>query len=87
MRKIVIACIRGYQLLISPLLGPCCRFTPSCSRYACICVQEHGILRGAWLSLRRLLRCHPWHAGGIDVPPPAYQKPSSSAIVSNPEKY
>ena len=65
----MIACIRMYQRVLSPLLGPCCRFTPSCSHYACECIRDHGALRGGWLTLRRLLRCHPWHPGGLDLPP------------------
>ena len=69
--RIIIALIRVYQVAVSPLLGPCCRFTPSCSRYACECITHHGVLRGGWLTVRRLLRCHPWHPGGIEMPPPA----------------
>lgn len=66
----MIACIRLYQVGLSPLLGPCCRFSPSCSHYACACIRDHGALRGGWLTVRRLLRCHPWHPGGLDLPPP-----------------
>ena len=63
--------IRAYQLLVSPLLGPRCRFYPSCSSYALQAIRAHGPLRGTWLAARRLLRCHPWNAGGLDpVPPP-----------------
>jgi hypothetical protein len=65
-----LALIRLYQLAISPLLPAACRFYPSCSQYAHRCVHEHGLWRGAWLSVRRLSRCHPWHPGGIDLPPP-----------------
>jgi putative membrane protein insertion efficiency factor len=61
--------IRGYQRTLSPLLGPICRFTPSCSNYMMICIQRFGAARGVWLGTRRLLRCHPFHAGGIDLPP------------------
>jgi len=61
--------IRLYQLTISPLLGPRCRFYPSCSRYAYQAYQVHGSLRGSWLTARRLLRCHPWNPGGIDEVP------------------
>lgn len=72
MRRILIALIRAYQLLISPLLGNHCRFYPSCSQYALEALEQHGIRRGVWLAGRRLLRCHPWHEGGLDpVPEPS----------------
>ena len=58
--------IRLYQLLVSPLLGPCCRFAPTCSDYARQAVQRHGVWRGSFLSLRRVARCHPFHPGGWD---------------------
>jgi uncharacterized protein len=61
--------IRCYQWVISPLLGQNCRFHPSCSQYALEAVQSFGILRGGWLALKRLGRCHPWHPGGFDPPP------------------
>ncbi|NLO81077.1 MAG: membrane protein insertion efficiency factor YidD [Xanthomonadaceae bacterium] len=71
MNRILIGLIRCYQWTISPLLGPCCRFYPSCSQYAIEAVRLHGSLRGSYLALRRLLRCHPWHPGGVDpVPEP-----------------
>ena len=63
--------IRGYQLVISPMLGPRCRFHPSCSHYAQEALQVHGLRRGGWLALRRIGRCHPWHPGGLDPVPPA----------------
>jgi putative membrane protein insertion efficiency factor len=62
--------IHAYRLVISPWLGPSCRFEPSCSSYALIALEEHGPLRGTWLSVRRLLRCHPFHAAGFDPVPP-----------------
>ena len=69
--RLVTGAIRGYQLALSPLLGPRCRFYPSCSQYALEAVARFGVLRGAWLAARRLGRCHPWHEGGYDpVPPP-----------------
>ncbi|HRI08199.1 MAG TPA: membrane protein insertion efficiency factor YidD [Nannocystaceae bacterium] len=73
MSRLAIALIRAYQRLISPLLGPCCRFYPSCSAYACECIARHGVWRGGWFTLRRLGRCHPWHPGGVDLPPPVDQ--------------
>jgi putative membrane protein insertion efficiency factor len=69
MRKVLIHLIRAYRYLVSPLLGNNCRFYPSCSRYAEEAVARHGVMRGGWLSLCRLLRCHPWHAGGCDPVP------------------
>jgi len=59
----------AYRTLLSPLLGPRCRFLPSCSTYAVEAVERHGATRGVWLAARRLLRCHPLHAGGYDPVP------------------
>lgn len=70
MRLVLRTLIRAYQLLVSPLLGARCRFHPSCSQYALEAVELHGALRGSWLALRRLSRCHPFHAGGYDPVPP-----------------
>jgi putative membrane protein insertion efficiency factor len=61
--------IRGYQLVLSPLLGRTCRFEPSCSHYTAACVERFGAARGAWLGARRIARCHPFHPGGYDPPP------------------
>jgi putative membrane protein insertion efficiency factor len=66
---LLIALIRLYQLLIAPGLPPSCRFTPSCSQYTLDAVRRHGALKGAWLGVRRLGRCHPWHPGGYDPVP------------------
>jgi hypothetical protein len=72
MRALLIALIRVYQLFVSPLLGNHCRFYPSCSQYAREAIEQHGALGGGWLAIRRLLRCHPWHPGGVDpVPEPS----------------
>lgn len=71
MRAAVLGLIRAYQLVISPLLPPACRFYPSCSHYAATAVREHGIARGCWLALSRLARCHPWNPGGVDFVPTA----------------
>jgi hypothetical protein len=71
MRALVRGALRFYQLALSPLVGPACRFHPSCSQYALEAVERFGVLRGAWLAARRLGRCHPWNPGGYDpVPPP-----------------
>lgn len=61
--------VRGYQRWLSPALPPACRYWPSCSDYAADAIERHGPLRGSWLALRRLARCHPGHAGGIDLVP------------------
>jgi hypothetical protein len=71
MTYLVVLLIRIYQVLLSPLLGPSCRFEPSCSRYAIACVETHGVLHGLWLSIKRISRCHPFHPGGYDPPPGA----------------
>jgi putative membrane protein insertion efficiency factor len=72
--RLLILLIRLYQLVVSPLLGPVCRFEPSCSRYTLQCIEGHGALRGSWLGLLRILRCHPFHPGGYDPPPPPRQR-------------
>lgn len=69
MRKIAIVLIKTYQYLLSPFLAPCCRYHPSCSSYACEAIQTHGLIKGSYYSLRRLLRCHPFHDGGYDPVP------------------
>jgi hypothetical protein len=61
--------IRGYQRVVSPALPPSCRFSPSCSQYSLEAVQRYGVVRGGWMGLRRLLRCHPFHPGGYDPVP------------------
>lgn len=63
--------IRGYQLTLSPWLGDCCRFHPSCSHYAMEAVRTHGALKGSWLAAWRVCRCHPFNAGGFDPVPPS----------------
>lgn len=70
MKKFLLALIRGYQLTLSPYIGQHCRFTPSCSRYAAEAIELHGPARGTWLAIKRLGRCHPLCAGGIDPVPP-----------------
>ncbi len=76
MRRIAVVLIGAYRYLLSPFLGNNCRFYPSCSHYAQEAVETHGILRGGWLALRRIARCHPWHPGGVDpVPPVARRNP------------
>lgn len=67
--RVLVAPIRAYQRLVSPLLGPRCRFHPSCSEYAAQSILRHGPLRGIYLAVRRILRCHPWNPGGMDRVP------------------
>ena len=62
--------IKIYQRIISPLLGPKCRFTPSCSQYAVIALRRFGLIKGSWLMVKRVLKCHPLHEGGEDFVPP-----------------
>ena len=79
--------IRAYRLLLSPLLPPACRFYPSCSRYALDALRAHGVLRGGWLALARLVRCHPFHPGGVDpVPPPRARKPRALLVAGRPAR-
>jgi uncharacterized protein len=68
-RQLLMWIIRGYQLAISPMLGPRCRFYPSCSCYAHTAIERYGVLQGTWLALRRVLRCHPFREGGYDPVP------------------
>jgi putative membrane protein insertion efficiency factor len=64
--KIFVVLVRAYQVCISPFIGPCCRFYPTCSEYAISAVRRYGPFRGVFLGLMRLLRCHPLHPGGYD---------------------
>jgi uncharacterized protein len=76
MSRVIDLLIRLYQLTISPLLGPTCRFTPSCSEYAREAVQQHGAAKGVWLAGKRIARCHPGCAGGDDPVPGNYHRES-----------
>ena len=84
MARLVVLLIRVYQVTLAPLLGPSCRFEPSCSRYAIACVERHGVLRGFWLSLKRLSRCHPFNAGGYDPPPEAEPRRCGTPFGTEP---
>ena len=76
MKYVLIGLLKVYRFAISPLYGDVCRYYPSCSAYALEAVRTHGAVKGSWLTVRRLARCHPWAAGGLDPVPPA--RPSSS---------
>ncbi len=83
MKTLLVLLLRAYQVLISPMLGPNCRFYPSCSNYALEAVRTHGAARGGWLAARRLGRCHPWNPGGFDPVPPHDQNSSPTACGCN----
>lgn len=75
MRSLFVGLIKAYQYLISPLLGPSCRFHPTCSHYAIEAISEYGVLKGGYLSVRRIIKCHPLHEGGHDPVPSKQEKP------------
>lgn len=66
-KTVIVWLILGYRYIISPYLGNCCRFTPSCSEYALVVIEKHGVMKGLWFTVLRLLKCHPWHKGGEDA--------------------
>jgi putative membrane protein insertion efficiency factor len=68
LRKGLQGLIKLYQWGISPFLPHACRFTPTCSQYALLALERHGVLKGVWMTVKRLGKCHPWHAGGVDEP-------------------
>jgi uncharacterized protein len=86
-QQVLVAIVRGYRLLLSPWIGSQCRFEPTCSAYALQALEQHGAGGGSYLAARRILRCHPWCAGGFDpVPAPSrgVAAPSSSSSTSLP---
>lgn len=74
MKQIFISIIRFYQKCISPLTPPSCRFYPTCSNYGLEAIKTHGAVKGGWLTIKRILKCHPLHPGGIDPVPPKKEK-------------
>ena len=91
-RNILILLLLAYRKVISPLYGQVCRFFPSCSAYALEAITVHGAVKGSWLAAKRLVRCHPWNAGGVDHVPaghrewPENQTPTI-VVLNNPDKY
>ncbi len=73
MRKLLIGLIKTYKVTLSPFLGQNCRFQPGCASYAMEAIEKHGSMRGSWLTLKRIGRCHPWHEGGYDPVPDCKQ--------------
>jgi putative membrane protein insertion efficiency factor len=69
LKRVLVLLVRAYQILLSPLIPPCCRYTPTCSAYFIEAVQRHGALKGSWLGIRRILRCHPFGGHGEDPVP------------------
>ena len=69
MKKILLLIIRGYQLVLSPMLGSNCRYYPTCSCYTHTAIEKYGAFKGGWMGLKRISRCHPWAEGGIDLVP------------------
>ena len=69
MTRLLLALIRAYRYALSPWWGNQCRFSPSCSEYASCAIERYGAMRGTWLTMRRISKCHPWHQGGFDPVP------------------
>ena len=85
--RVLLALVRFYRTVIGPALPPSCRYTPSCSAYAVEAIELHGAGRGSWLAVRRILRCHPFHAGGHDpVPLPVASAGSMSRPTNRPAR-
>jgi len=76
MKTVLLGIIRGYRYFISPLFPPSCRFQPTCSQYAIEAIAIYGTIKGSWLGINRILRCHPFDPGGYDPVPPADETPS-----------
>ncbi len=68
LKILILKIIKFYQIFISPVFGKVCRFYPSCSQYSYIAVRKYGIVKGMWKGIKRILKCHPWNTGGVDLP-------------------
>jgi len=79
MRTLLIGIVKAYRWFLSPLIGPTCRFYPTCSAYALEALERFGALRGTWLIVRRLARCHPWNPGGFDPVPVRHERDCTRA--------
>ena len=77
MKWVLLKIIRGYQLFLSPVLGSSCRFEPTCSCYTQQAIEKHGAIKGSWLGIRRIGKCHPWNEGGYDPVPDSKKTPSN----------
>jgi putative membrane protein insertion efficiency factor len=75
-RYLIVGFLRGYRAVVSPWYGQVCRYYPSCSQYALDAVRAHGAVKGSWLAIRRLGRCHPWARGGVDPVPDTFRWPA-----------
>ena len=84
MKHLLIALLRAYKFAISPMFGQTCRYYPSCSSYAMEAIRVHGSLKGSWLAIRRLARCHPWTPGGVDHVPPKAERGASRVATPRP---
>ena len=84
MKYVLIGLLKAYRFAISPLYGQVCRYYPTCSAYALEAVQVHGSIKGSWLAVRRVARCHPWAAGGVDKVPPRTPRGSRPTTSGQP---
>jgi len=82
MNALALALVRFYQAAISPALPPSCRYLPTCSEYCAEAIECYGAARGGWLAVRRIARCHPFHAGGYDPVPAKHERPSVKGRVA-----
>ena len=86
MKYLLIGIVRAYQLMISPYFPPSCRYQPTCSSYAIEAISKHGSIKGGWLTIKRIARCHPWSEGGIDPVPESKSKASSAPKKPDTDK-